>query len=323
MIAVKDLAYVRYGAPDLDVMERFLVDFGLQRSARTECALYMRACCDLPFVHVTEKTEANREIGFGLLAQGHDDLISIANTLGTPVHDNPEPGGGLRVRCFDPAGFRVDILYGQASVGLLPRRDPIELNAAVGRRRYGKTVRVSPTPSAVMRLGHIGLMVPDFASSLAFYRDLLGMKPSDDYFAGPPTNVVASFMHCGLGATYTDHHTIAVITARDGVARFDHSAFEVVDLDDVMQGNQYLKSKGYRHSWGVGRHVQGSQIFDYWRDPYGNKIEHWTDGDLVNDDSPTGLAPMSETELWQWAPPLLPEFFQPAGADEEHREPQA
>jgi catechol 2,3-dioxygenase-like lactoylglutathione lyase family enzyme len=322
VIAVKDLAYVRYGAPDLDVMENFLLDFGLRRAARTESALYMRACSDNPFVHVTEKSKASREIGLGLLAQSQEDLTSVANTLNAPVHDNPEPGGGLRVSCVDPAGFRVDILYGQTPAQRLPCRDPVEHNPASGRRRFGKTVRVTPAPSTVMRLGHIGLMVPDFARSLAFYRDVLGMKPSDDYFAVEPTNVVASFMHCDLGATYTDHHTVAVIAARDGIARFDHSAFEVVDLDDVMQGNQYLKSKGYRHSWGVGRHVQGSQIFDYWRDPYGNKIEHWTDGDLVNDASPVGLVPMSDTELWQWAPPLLPEFFQPAGA-KEHPEPQA
>lgn len=24
----------------------------------------------------------------------------------------------------------------------------------------------------------------------------------------------------------------------------------------------------------------GSQIFDYWKDPFGNELEHWTDGDL-------------------------------------------
>jgi hypothetical protein len=60
----------------------------------------------------------------------------------------------------------------------------------------------------------------------------------------------------------------------------------------------------------VGRHIQGSQIFDYWRDPFGNKVEHWTDGDLVNDASPVGHAEINPAELAQWAPPFSPEFFE-------------
>ena len=116
-------------------------------------------------------------------------------------------------------------------------------------------------------------------------------------------------MHCSLGTQWTDHHTLAIITSQDGRTRFDHSAFEAIDLDDVVQGGEYLKSRGHAHSWGIGRHIQGSQIFDYWRDPFGNKVEHWTDGDLVNDSTPVGAAPFSLDELRQWAPPLTPEFF--------------
>ena len=32
-----------------------------------------------------------------------------------------------------------------------------------------------------------------------------------------------------------------------------------------------LAARGYPHAWGVGRHILGSQIFDYWRDPFGHK----------------------------------------------------
>ena len=116
-------------------------------------------------------------------------------------------------------------------------------------------------------------------------------------------------MHCGLGDQWTDHHTLALVAAQDGRARFDHSSFEVIDLDDVVQGGEFLKARGWTHSWGVGRHIQGSQIFDYWRDPFGHKIEHWTDGDLVNDSTPVGNAAFSLDELSQWAPPLTPEFM--------------
>ena len=183
------------------------------------------------------------------------------------------------------------------------------MNPATGRRRLGRTIRLKPQPSSVMRLGHVALLVADFAKAHAFYTEVLGFKTSDTYWAGVEANTIAAFMHCGLGEQWTDHHTVALIAAPDGRSRFDHSAFEVLDLDDVMHGGEYLKAKGYAHSWGVGRHIQGSQIFDYWRDPFGHKIEHWTDGDRVNDDYPSQRSPM-DGRLAQWAPPLTPEFFE-------------
>jgi catechol 2,3-dioxygenase-like lactoylglutathione lyase family enzyme len=309
MITVKEIAYVRYQVSDLDTIEAFLLDFGLYRSARSDTALYMRGCGPSHHNYIAELGHENRPLGFGLFAQSAADLASLADRLGVAVEDNPDPGGGLRVRFTDPAGFVVDVIHGQKELAALPHRDPIDMNPAYGRKRFGRVVRLSPKPSAVMRLGHVALLVPDFQASFQFYQEVLGLRKSDSYYAGHPDNTIAAFMHCGLGKTFTDHHTVALITAQDGVARFDHSAFEVLDLDDVAQGNAYLLSKGYRHAWGVGRHIQGSQIFDYWRDPFGNKIEHWTDGDLVNDDTEAGHAHISDDELSQWAPPLNPDFF--------------
>jgi len=179
----------------------------------------------------------------------------------------------------------------------------------VSRRRLGRPIRLQPQPSTVTRIGHVALLVADFPRAFAFYKDVLGFAASDTYWAGAEHNTIAAFMHCRLGKQWTDHHTLALISAQDGRNRFDHSAFEVIDLDDVMQGSEWLRQRGHVHSWGVGRHIQGSQIFDYWRDPFGHKVEHWTDGDLVNDTTPVGHAPVSPEELRQWAPPITPEFF--------------
>ena len=53
------------------------------------------------------------------------------------------------------------------------------------------------------------------------------------------------------------------------VKRYMHSAYEVADLDALAAGGEYLREQGYFRSWGIGRHIEGSQIFDYWRDPDG------------------------------------------------------
>ena len=43
-----------------------------------------------------------------------------------------------------------------------------------------------------------------------------------------------------------------------------HASFETHDFDTQVLGHDWLREKGYRNCWGVGRHILGSQIFDYW-----------------------------------------------------------
>ena len=54
------------------------------------------------------------------------------------------------------------------------------------------------------------------------------------------------------------------------------------------------------HTYGVGRHVAGGQVFDCWRDSGGNKVEHWADGDYVNDEYETSCHPMGSVPAKSW-----------------------
>ena len=56
-------------APDLDVMEQFLLDFGMRRVARVGDALYMRGLGAAHHVHVTELSGKPGTLGFGLCAR--------------------------------------------------------------------------------------------------------------------------------------------------------------------------------------------------------------------------------------------------------------
>jgi len=309
MSPIQDIAFVRYQVTDLDAMAVFLADFGLHTVARTDRALYSRTAGPSHHAHIAELGAENKAIGIGFFARDAEAMAEVAQRVGKPIEDNPEPGGGQRVRFTDPAGFVIDLIHGQATHVPMPARQPLGFNAWNGRKRLGEPVRLAPQPPCATRLGHVALLVADFPKTYAFYCDVLGFAPSDTYWAGAEGNVIAAFMRCGLGDQWTDHHTLALVTAQDGRNRFDHSSFEVVDFDDLVQGGEWLKSRGHLHSWGVGRHIQGSQLFDYWRDPFDNKVEIYTDGDLVNDSTPVGNAPFSLEELRQWAPPLTPEFM--------------
>lgn len=308
MIAVRDIAYVRYQVEDLDAQETFLKDFGLRVHIRTATALQMAAGNGGYPAYIAE-LGANKALGVGFRLDSLEDLQRIGAHFDRDVVKNVEVGAGWSVTLQDPDGQRVDLLYGGDVIPSETVRPAFVLNTVGHRRRLGTTTRLQVQPSQVMRLGHVVLKTVNFAAMFSFYHDLLGFRVSDSYFAEDPENTVATFMHCGLGAEFTDHHTVALVNMGAQAPAFDHCAFEVLDWDDLACGSQFLMKKDYRHSWGIGRHVQGSQIFDYWLDPAGNKIEHWTDGDLVNDATPTTNEPLSLDGLAQWAPPLPPEFL--------------
>jgi len=94
-------------------------------------------------------------------------------------------------------------------------------------------------------------------------------------------------------------------------SKVDHVAFDVVDLDAVEMGQQVMMARQDRHAWGVGRHLLGSQIFDYWRDPWGKKHEHYADGDLFDARQPRGYNVLDRAGLYQWAPDLPDDFIDP------------
>ncbi len=91
--------------------------------------------------------------------------------------------------------------------------------------------------------------------------------------------------------------------------RYVHSAYQVPDLDALAAGGEYLRERGYHRSWGIGRHIQGSQIFDYWRDPDGFLVEHFTDGDMFDDTLEPGWAAFSASGHAQWGPPVTKDFL--------------
>ncbi|MCY1330593.1 Iron-dependent extradiol dioxygenase [compost metagenome] len=309
MISVRDIAYVRYQVPDLEAQAAFLQDFGMRLHRRTETALYMGSHAGGYPLHISQ-LGPREALGVGFMVEEFADLQRIADEFGTTVQDNAELGAGSIVTIADPDGFRVDLLHGGEVVQAQSTRAALRLNNAQQQPRTGQTSRVPAGPSHVMRLGHVVLKTVDFDAMMNFYQGALGLRISDSYYVETPDNMVGAFLHCGLGERYTDHHTVALVRLGNEQRDFDHSAFEVLDWDDLVRGNQYLNERGHKHSWGIGRHVQGSQVFDYWRDPFGNKIEHWTDGDLVNDATPTTHEPFGPEALAQWAPPVSPDFLE-------------
>lgn len=302
MICVTDIAHVRFRAPDLEQMEAFLVEFGLAHAEKRGDTLHMRGSARRPFCHVTEKGAA-AFVGLGFHAESIDDLERLAAAESLSVEDNPAPGGGKIVRLKDPDGFPVDIVAGQTKPDALPIRRRLSHNDGETKQRIGAPLRIGAGPSQVKRLGHCVINVTDFRASEAWYKGRLGLVTSDEIELAPGTPLGA-FLRCDRGARHVDHHTLFLVGT--GTPGFNHAAFEVANYDDLMAGHEHLWQSGRRHEWGVGRHILGSQIFDYWRDPWGHTVEHWTDGDLFNNEMPPQKLGLADLMGNQWGPPAPP-----------------
>lgn len=297
-LKVRDIAYVRFSAPDLPKMQQFLTDFGLVVNSGPGGALYARGTDASPYCHVTEPGPSAL-VAVGFEAGSADDLRAAAQLEGASAIEKIEaPGGGERVMLRDPDGNAIEIVHGRALLPPLSVRSASPLNRGSDRQRFGKLQRVSPGPSSVKRLGHAVLRVSDFRRSADWYKSRLGFVASDAVYIGEPGNVITEFMRCDLGDEYTDHHTFLCVGV--GEPGFDHAAFEVEDFDTLMAGHDHLTRSGYDHHAGIGRHVLGSQIFDYWRDPWGHVVEHFTDGDLLDASHPTGIHDPATALGTQW-----------------------
>jgi catechol 2,3-dioxygenase-like lactoylglutathione lyase family enzyme len=308
IIKVVDIAYGRLRSPDLDQAETFLTAFGMVRAARTPTALYMRGTDPEHHIHITELGEP-RFVGLAFKAASAGDLARIAAIPGaSPVEAIDEPGGGRRVRLQDPHGYQIEIVHGIAPLAALPARRNVVNTGADRMRRKGELTRLPAGPSQVKRIGHAVIMTPNLRSSIEWYRRHFGFVCSDEVYVGDESHVIASFNRCDRGAEYVDHHVFLCVQGDH--AGLNHISFEVQDIDDVMMGHEHLARTGrYKPVWGIGRHVLGSQVFDYWADPWGRVHEHWTDTDLLNAASAPQLHSAAEGLGSQWGDPVPPEFI--------------
>ncbi|MBB5925880.1 catechol 2,3-dioxygenase-like lactoylglutathione lyase family enzyme [Streptomyces echinatus] len=221
----------------------------------------------------------------------------------------PESRGDQLGRVVDPPGFPGRVVHCAGQLPALPEQQPLILNTGTRRHRTNATQRPPREPSRIQRLGHVVLETRAFLRALNWYLDTLGMIVSDFLFLdgqrdrGP----TMAFIRCDQGSTPVDHHTLALHLGPG--TGYVHSAYQVTDLDSIAAGGEYLAERGYRRSWGIGRHIQGSQLFDYWRDPDRFMLEHFADGDLFSRDLEPGWAPMSASGLAQWGPPVTRDFL--------------
>jgi catechol 2,3-dioxygenase-like lactoylglutathione lyase family enzyme len=304
LFRVDELAYVLFERPDLDQQRAFLEDFGMRVAAADANAIYLRGHGPSPWFYSVQKGGKARYLGAGYTVTSAAVLEAVAKQHNKDIEPIDAPGGGHRVRLHDPDGFVADFVHGRELQERIPCRETLfSVNTPTLKSRINATVRSTAEPSPLEKLGHLVMAVPDFQRSAHWYMENLGLIPTDVQTVKDGTPVL-TFMRCDRGDTPADHHTVVVV--QNIAPALMHTAYETLDIDSIGQGSQYLYWKGRKHFWGIGRHILGSQIFDYWLDPCGVEMEHYADGDVFTADQPTRYHPLSQGSLYSWGDDLPP-----------------
>lgn len=308
VIKVRDLAWLELEKPDLAAAEVFARAFGFTTTYRSATELNLRGALPGAPCVIIRKGRRSRFVGPAFLADAQDQLRLAAHT-GHTVQRLPEHLGGTTLDLREPAGSRVRVVADVLEHPELPTQGVHTYNLGGKVERVNEAQRPPRQPAVVERLGHVVLQSDRYRASLDWYLEHLGMIVSDFlYFPGQrERGPTMSFIRCDRGSEPADHHTLAMTLGPRN--RYVHSAYQVADLDALAAGGEHLRDLGYQHSWGIGRHIQGSQLFDYWRDPDGFLVEHFSDGDMFDSTLEPGWAEMTASGLAQWGPPATADFL--------------
>ena len=309
-------AFVIYHHVEYEKALKFLDDFGLKVAEEREDEVFLKGYGTEPFVYICRKP-TNGKSSFGgaaYVVETREELSRAANNIPGASKITPldAPGGGEIVTLTDPAGHKVHIVHGQKEnpEEPLPHLKKLVVNYENEKPRVGKFQRFQPGPAPVYRWGHYGVTYPDdvgYEKMYKWYTEVIGLAPSD--FVQRDGKPITCFFHVDRDKEFSDHHCFFFKPVKPNQeANVAHAAFEVHDFDVQQLGHNYLESKGYKLCWGVGRHILGSQVFDYWFDTSGFMVEHYADGDLVNRETPVTTVQAGPQALSVWGPPV-PEVF--------------
>lgn len=302
-MALVGIEEVTYGVDDLDTVDKFFSDFGLEtvdraRSGATfgtpeSTMIHVRPATDSDLPGALEPGSTLREVIWGVDSKESLDAIeanlstdrTVTRDANNVLHTVDETGYGI--------GFRVST---QTPVHL----EPLTFNTIGATVRHNERFKLYER-AAPQHIGHVVIYAPNFDEAFAFYTQRLGFMVSDTLRDLDSAQGFGAFLRCS-----TDHHNLFLI--RHNRTGFNHLSFGVHGIDEIMGGFTFLSKQGWTPAWGLGRHFIGSNIFYYFRNPAGGYVEYYADMDCILDPASwkPGEFPHNTPEAlfaWGGAPP--------------------
>lgn len=282
--------------PDLDEEERFLRTFGL-RVSRQGGTLQLRASAS-DHVWGVIVPGAKKRLTYVSLGCYEADFAMLKKQVeaagGKPADPHPAgPKGGFWFR--DPDNNLVQVLVAaktqpDAKSKMGDMNIPVNVRGAPARSAAGTT---APT-----RMSHMALFTSDVTKSLDFYTRALGVRVADR------SGDIIGFTYARHGC---DHHLLAFLTGGGG--GLHHASWDVPSVEALGLGNTQMRKAGYTRHWGPGRHVLGSNYFNYVKDSFGQWWEYSSHIDYIEKNADWTVANFAdEDSLYLWGPDMPEEF---------------
>ncbi len=297
VVAVHSVDRFVFTVPDLQLAQDFYQAFGLDTRRdgdRLDLHTFGHAHCWASIYQGGERKQL-QYLRYGIYAEDlpvFRQRVDAAGLSAAP-HALGEPGG---IWLRDPDGVALQLV-------VAPKVSPSSrtVPSAVAPVPAGQGAAPSRSTAAKVLpryLSHILGFTPDVPRMLAFARDVLGLRLSDH------SGDVIAFMHTPHGS---DHHLVA--WAKSHAPGLHHSSWDVGSIDEVGRGTEQMRNAGWSKGWGLGRHVLGSNYFNYVEDPWGSYCEYSCDIDYIPSDLdwPAADHPPQDA-LYVWGP-AVPEAF--------------
>ena len=263
-----------YGVAELETCARFFDDFGLAAERRDETgadfrlaegsSVLVRPIDDPSLPPPFAPGPGLRELVWGVDSEA--SLDAIAAELGRDRPVRRDDGGTLHA--IDDAGIAIGFrLYRRT-----PPQDPPQMENGLATIKRWNQLRKWYERAHPQVLHHAVFFVPDVDKGVSFYVKRLGFRITDMIRHG------GVFMRCD---GRNDHHNLFFIRAKE--TRFNHVAFGVENIDELMTGVNELQRRGWGSKEGLGRHRATSIIFYYADCPAGGSCEYMCDSDYLTD----------------------------------------
>ena len=268
-----------YGVDDIEKCTRFLDDWGLEKrdsgkSGATFATLenqtfIVKDINDASLPQPCEDGPTVREVVWGVDSQASLEVIGAELAKDRDVTEAVD--GSLH--CYDELGIGIGFQV-EDVVEIEEEAPVLNFNRFVPRlnETIEKTQEIRTRP---YRIGHVVYNFPkEFREkAVNFYTERLGFRITDAV-----TNM-GDFMQCE-GSTY--HHNW-FLSHRGNRVMFNHVAFEVKDLVQIILGGKYMRERDWDTSRNPGRHNLGSNLHWYFKCPCGGEIEYFSDMDRMDE----------------------------------------
>jgi catechol 2,3-dioxygenase len=238
------------------------------------------------YTHIFGLAVVDEQAGTRFLSSGRSRTFELALREGEAALDHfafsvcgPEALERARGRLSDAGVFTTELepehgLAGGISFGL-PTGHVMEL-----------VVETDPAPFVVSALApaphhggvgpvpieHITLHAYDIRAIAELLVDALGFRISESIRPPDAPRWRNTFLRAGQM-----HHDLGLIPRDEDSPGLHHFCFEVPSVAELIAMSDALASRGLQLDSSIGRHVSGNNIFLYFKDPFGHRLEVNTD----------------------------------------------